>query len=128
MDITTKARELGLMMAESDEMKAYTSSEAAMKSDEKAMQLMKEYKQLQIEMVKVTRDKASNEIIDEVRIKLLEKQQEINDYDKTKNYLVSKNNLEALIKKVNDIIAYSMTGETGCTDEKCKSCGGGCRG
>lgn len=128
MDITEKARELGLMMADSDEMKAYTSSEAAMKSDDKSNQLMKEYKQLQIEMVKVTRDKASNEIIDEVRIKLLEKQQEINDYEITKNYLVSKANLEALMKKVNDILVFSITGESGCTDDKCKSCGGGCKG
>ncbi len=128
MDITEKARELGLMLAESKEMKAYTNSEATMKSDEKSTQLMKEYKQLQIEMVKVTRDKASTEIIDNVRVKLLEKQQEINDYDVTNNYLVSKSNLEALMKKVNDIIVFSISGETGCTDDKCKTCGGGCKG
>ncbi len=128
MDITEKARELGLMMADSNEMKAYTSSEAAMKSDDKSNQLLKEYKQLQIEMVKVTRDKASTEIIDEVRIKLLEKQQEINDYEITNNYLVSKASLEALMKKVNDIIVFSITGEPTCSDEQCKSCGGGCKG
>lgn len=128
MDITEKARELGLMLAESKEMKAYTSSEAAMKSDEKSTQLMKEYKQLQIEMVKVTRENAGTEAIDEVKIKLLEKQQEINDYDVTNNYLVSKSNLEALMKKVNDIIVFSITGEPTCSDEQCKSCGGGCKG
>ncbi len=128
MDITEKARELGLMLAESKEMKAYTSSEAAMKSDEKSTQLMKEYKQLQIEMVKVTRENAGTEAIDNTKIKLLEKQQEINDYEVTNNYLVSKSNLEALMKKVNDIIVFSITGETGCTDDKCKTCGGGCKG
>lgn len=128
MDITEKARELGLMMAESKEMKAYTNSEAAMKSDEKSTQLMKEYKQLQIEMVKVTRENAGTEAIDKAKIKLLEKQQEINDYEVTNNYLVSKSNLEALMKKVNDIIVFSITGETGCTDDKCNTCGGGCKG
>ncbi|QNU65291.1 YlbF family regulator [Ruminiclostridium herbifermentans] len=128
MDITEKARELGLMMAESKEMKAYNSAEAAMKADEKSNKLMKEYKQLQIEMVKATRENAGAEAIDKAKIKLLEKQQEINDYEITNNYLVSKANLEALMKKVNDIIVYSITGESGCTDDKCKTCGGGCKG
>jgi cell fate (sporulation/competence/biofilm development) regulator YlbF (YheA/YmcA/DUF963 family) len=128
MDITEKARELGLMMADSKEMKAYNSSEAAMKADDKSNILMKEYKQLQIEMVKVTRENAGTEAIDEAKIKLLEKQQEINDYEVTNNYLVSKSNLEALMKKVNDIIVFSITGEPTCSDEQCSSCGGGCKG
>ncbi len=128
MEITEKARELGLMMADSKEMKAYNDAEATMKADEKSNVLMKEYKQLQIEMVKVTRENAGTEAIDEARIKLLEKQQEINDYEVTNNYLVSKTNLEALMKKVNDIIVFSITGEPTCSDESCKSCGGGCKG
>ncbi|PYG87546.1 cell fate (sporulation/competence/biofilm development) regulator YlbF (YheA/YmcA/DUF963 family) [Ruminiclostridium sufflavum DSM 19573] len=128
MDIIEKARELGLMMADSNEMKSYIKAESAMKADEKSTRLMKEYKQLQIEMVKVTRENAGSAAIDEARIKLLEKQQEINDYEVTNNYLVSKGNLEALMKKVNDIIVFSITGEPTCSEEQCKSCGGGCRG
>lgn len=127
MDITEKARELGLMMADSKEMKDFKNAEATMKSDDKSSQLIKELKKLQVEMMNVTRENAGTEAIDAARIKLLEKQQELTDYDVTNNYFVSKANLEALMKKVNDIIVFSITGETNCTDDKCKSCGGGCK-
>lgn len=128
MDITEKARELGLMLASSKEMETYKNSEAAMQSDEKSTKLMSEYKQLQIDMVKRTREGAEASVIEDTKQKLLEKQKEINEYDVTYNYLVSKANLEALMKKVNDIIIFSITGETACSDEKCSSCGGGCKG
>lgn len=128
MSITEKARELGLMIASSKEMETYKNYEAAMKSDEKSTKLMSEYKQLQIDMVKSTREGAEATVIEETKQKLLAKQKEINEYDITNNFLVSKSNLEALMKRVNDIIVFSITGESTCSDEKCSSCGGGCRG
>lgn len=128
MDITEKARELGLMLASSKEMEAYRNSEAAMQSDSKSTTLMNEYKQLQIEMVKKTRENAGTEVIEETKKKLLAKQKEINEYPITFEYLSAKGNLEALMKKVNDIIVFSITGESTCTDDKCKTCGGGCKG
>lgn len=128
MDITEKARELGLLLANSKEMEVYKNSESAMQSDEKSTKLMSEYKQLQIDMVKRTREGAEVSVIEETKEKLLSKQQEINEYDVTFNFLSSKANLEALMKKVNDIIVFSITGEPTCSDDKCSSCGGGCKG
>ncbi|WP_024834365.1 YlbF family regulator [Ruminiclostridium josui] len=128
MDIIEKARELGQMLAKSTEMERYNTAEAAMKSDDKSTTLMKEYKQLQIEMVKLTKDGAEKQAIEETKEKLLAKQLEINSYPVTFDYLTAKANLEALMKKVNDILVFSITGESGCSDDKCKSCGGGCRG
>ncbi|ACL76049.1 YlbF family regulator [Ruminiclostridium cellulolyticum] len=128
MDIIEKARELGQLLAKSKEMQEYNTTEAAMKSDDKSNTLMSEYKQLQIEMVKLTRGEAETQAIEETKEKLLAKQLEINSYSVTMNYLTAKGNLEALMKKVNDILVYSITGESECSDDKCKSCGGGCRG
>lgn len=128
MDITEKARELGLMLANSQQMELYKNSEAAMQADEKSTKLMSEYKQLQIDMVKHTREGAETELIEETKQKLLSKQQEINEYDITYNFLSSKANLEALMKKVNDIIVFSITGEPTCSEDHCSSCGGGCKG
>ncbi|HEX2928017.1 MAG TPA: YlbF family regulator [Ruminiclostridium sp.] len=128
MDIIEKARELGQMLASSKEMEEYNNSEAAMKSDDKSTTLMSEYKQLQIEMVRLTRSGAEAQAIEDTKQKLLAKQLEINTYEITMNYLTAKANLEALMKKVNDILIYSITGESECSDEKCKTCGGGCRG
>lgn len=128
MDITEKARELGLLMANSKEMEAYKNSEAAMQSDVKSTTLMSEYKKLQIELVKKTKENASSEAINEAKQQLLDKQKEINDYSVTFDFLTAKANLEALMKKVNDIIIFSITGEPTCSDDKCKTCGGGCKG
>ena len=128
MDIIEKARELGIMMGNSKEMVLYKKYEAVMQSDEKSNKLMLEYKQLQIDMVKCTREGAAAEIIEETKQKLLAKQQEINEYEITYNYLTAKANLEALMKKVNDVIVFSITGEPTCSEDKCSSCGGGCRG
>lgn len=128
MDIIEKARELGKLLASSPEMQQYNNAEAAMKSDDKSATLMSEYKQLQIEMVKLTRGGAQTKEIEETKEKLLAKQLEINEYSVTFNYLTAKANLEALMKKVNDILIYSITGESECSDDKCKSCGGGCKG
>jgi cell fate (sporulation/competence/biofilm development) regulator YlbF (YheA/YmcA/DUF963 family) len=128
MDIIEKARELGQMLAASKEMTAYNDSDAAMQADVKSTTLMSEYKQLQIEMVRLTKSGAEAQAIEEAKLKLLNKQQEINEYPVTMNYLTSKANLEALMKRVNDILIYSITGEPQCSDDKCKSCGGGCRG
>lgn len=128
MDIIEKARELGQLLAKSPEMQQYNTTEAAMKSDDKSATLMNEYKQLQIEMVKLTRGGAETKKIEQTKEKLLAKQLEINAYSVTMEYLTAKANLEALMKKVNDILVYSITGESECSDEKCKSCGGGCKG
>lgn len=128
MDITEKARELGLMLANSNEMLLYREAEALMKSDDKSTKLMNEYKQLQIEMVQLSRNNAEAEKIEDCKQRLLNKQQEINEYEITFNYLSSKAGIDALMKKVNDIIVFSITGEPTCSDDKCKSCGGGCRG
>ncbi len=128
MDIIEKARELGQLLAKSPEMQQYNTTEAAMKSDNKSATLMSEYKQLQIEMVKLTRGGAETKEIEDTKEKLLAKQLEINAYSVTMDYLTAKANLEALMKKVNDILVYSITGESECSDEKCKSCGGGCKG
>lgn len=127
-NIIQKARELGGLLAESNEMTIYKAAEAKMQADEKSNKLMSDYKKLQIEMVKLTRGNAEKEAIEEAKGKLLATQDEINSYEVTYNFLKSKADVEAMMKQVNDIIIFSITGETSCSDDKCKSCGGGCKG
>lgn len=127
-NIIDKARELGGLLAESKEMAIYKAAEAKMQADEKSTKLMSDYKKLQIEMVKLTRGNAEKEAIEEAKQKLLATQDEINTYEVTYNFLKSKADVEAMMKQVNDIIIFSITGETACSDDKCKSCGGGCKG
>ena len=121
MDIFEKAKELGNMIAKSAQMQRY--------ADQKSTTLMKEYNQFQVDLVSLTRqENADGQKIQAAKDKLLAKQEEISTYDVTANYIAAKTELEALMKKVNDVIVFSITGEPTCSDDKCASCGGGCRG
>jgi cell fate (sporulation/competence/biofilm development) regulator YlbF (YheA/YmcA/DUF963 family) len=122
MDILLKAKELGEMLAESEEMKRLKKAEAALESDDKGMQLMEDYRLLQIELVKATREKKGEVQIGEIRDMLMSKQKELNEYHNTNEYIESKNSFDDLMKKINDVITFAITGEE-CT-HSCETCGG----
>lgn len=126
MDIINKAKELGHMIGESQQMLRLQNAEAAMEADEKAKELMREYKQVQIALVRATKEKQEPETIEELRQKLMDKQKEINTYSITNEYLEAKSNFDSFMKTINDVIIFSITGEEPCSPNKCGSCGGGC--
>jgi cell fate (sporulation/competence/biofilm development) regulator YlbF (YheA/YmcA/DUF963 family) len=123
MDILVKARELGEQIAESSELARIQKAEKALEGDERGMGLMEDYRLLQIELVKATRENKGEVQIGEIRDMLMEKQKEINTYPVTAEYLVSKSAFDSLMKNVNDVITFAITGET-CSPSKCASCGG----
>lgn len=123
MDILDRAREFGHMIAETAEMVRFKDSEAALESDTHATGLMEEYKQLQIELVKATREKKPVEELDPIKEKLLEKQRELNEYGKTSEYLEAKSAFDRLMENINNVITFAITGED-CSPAKCSSCKG----
>lgn len=127
MDIITKAKELGESIASSKEMENLKNSEIELEKDRKAKELLNDYKLLQMELVRATKEKREKEIIDSIRLRLMSKQDELNDYDVTKNYLSAKATFDKLMKTVNDVIVFSISGEEPCSPKKCGSCGGGCK-
>ncbi|MCX7843146.1 MAG: YlbF family regulator [Clostridia bacterium] len=127
MDITGKAKELGKMIAESEEMANLKKYEAEVAQDQRAGSLLGEYKRLQLEMVKAARENREKQEIDSIKEMLLSTQDEINKYDITRNYLESKSKFDKLMKTINDVIIFSITGEEPCSPAKCGSCGGGCK-
>ncbi len=127
MDIIEKAKELGTMIANSPEMEKLTRAEEMMESDQKAKALLNDYKLLQIETVKATKENREKSVIESIKERLLAKQEEINKYEVTVNFIEAKNNFDALMKTINDVIVHSITGEEPCSSDKCKSCGGGCK-
>lgn len=127
MDIITKAKELGESIASSKEMENLKNSEIELEKDRKAKELLNDYKLLQMELVRATKEKREKEIIDSIRLRLMSKQDELNDYDVTKNYLSAKATFDKLMKMVNDVIVFSISGEEPCSPKKCGSCGGGCK-
>jgi cell fate (sporulation/competence/biofilm development) regulator YlbF (YheA/YmcA/DUF963 family) len=124
MDILDMAKELGTMIAESYEMLRLKNAETALDSDEKAKTLMKEYKELQIELVKASRERKDHAVVNSAREKLLSKQKELNDYNITYEFLDAKTSFENFMKNVNDVISFAISGEESCSPGKCGSCGG----
>ncbi len=126
MDIISKARELGNMIGSSEEMLNFRKWEESLAKDHKARALLKEYQEIQSEMVMAVHQNSDKEKLDKIKQKLLEKYDEVNQCDITRNYIESKEKLDMLIKKVNDVLIYSITGEEPCPSEGCSSCSGGC--
>lgn len=126
MDIISKAKELGNLIGSSEEMTNYKKWEESLARDHKARTILKEYQEIQGEMVMAAHKNSDKDILDELKQKLLEQYDKVNDCDITKNYIEAKEKLDQLIKKVNDVLVYSISGEEGCSSHSCSSCGGGC--
>jgi cell fate (sporulation/competence/biofilm development) regulator YlbF (YheA/YmcA/DUF963 family) len=123
MDILDKASELGRMIAESAEMVRLKDSEVALESDECARGLMEDYKKLQIELVKASREKKSVEAIELIKERLIGKQLELNEYGKTNEYLEAKSAFDRFMSNINNVITFAITGED-CSPSKCGTCKG----
>ncbi len=127
MDILERAKELGTMIGNSQQMEKLKNAEAKVEVDEKSKTLLNDYKLLQVELVKATREKRSEDIIKSIRERLLQKQEEINNYNITSDYFECKTTFDSFMKQINDVIIYAITGEEPCSPKKCGSCGGGCK-
>ncbi|NLL06304.1 MAG: YlbF family regulator [Clostridiaceae bacterium] len=126
MDIMSKAKELGNMIGTSEEMTNYKKWEESLARDHKARVILKEYQEVQSDMVMAVHGNSEKDILDDLKQKLLEKYDQVNDCDVTRNYIEAKEKLDLLIKKVNDVLVYSITGEEACSSNSCSSCSGGC--
>ena len=123
MNVIEKARELGAMLQESEEMKAYKDAEAAQKADEASQAAMSEFNLNRLNLArdmqngKISREDAvakNNEAYEE----LLKKAPLINDYVEKKKVF------DNLVNQVNQIINFYITGSTGGCSGSCSSCSG----
>lgn len=123
MDILDKTRELGEMLQNSEEMKAFKEAEAAQKSDEKTQEHMKEFNLNRLNLArdmqngKISREDAiekNNKAFDE----LCEKAPLIREY------VDAKAKFDELVNRVNSIINFYITGQTEDCTHDCSTCGG----
>jgi len=124
MDIIEKAKELGTMIGFSDEMTSYKKWEESLERDHRARAILREYQSLQTEMLRAAQEDTDKSILDEIKRRLLDKFDEINECEITRNFIDSKDKLDRLIKKVNDVLVYSISGEESCSPHSCGSCSG----
>ncbi len=124
MDIIEKATELGLMIADSEQMSRLTKAEERIEMDERARALMTDYKLLQVEAARALREDSGKPVTEGINQRLAAKQREINDYGITKNYIEAKNEFDRLMSTINSVMIYAITGEEPCSTGGCGSCGG----
>jgi len=126
MDIIDKAKELGNMLKESTQMTELKKAEESLMQDEKGKGLLNDLYMLQQEMSNAMSETTDKSVIDDINKRYTLKQNEVLSYEITRSYFECKGNFDKLMKQINDVIIYSITGQEPCSDDNCSSCGCGC--
>jgi len=108
-EITQKAKELGLAIAESEEVKNLIASQEAIAYDPDASTLIEDYNDLQIDY-RGANQMGDQEKMKELRQKMIEKWDIMGKNVAISKYHKAKTELDKLIGKVNNIITYYMSG------------------
>ena len=121
--IIEKTKELGELIAQSEEMKKVKELEAKQQEDENAKTLMMEFN---MNRMNLGRDIQSGKITEEEAIKLNNEAFEklLASSQVIKDYVEAKQALDKVVNEINGILNYYITGQTpGCSHD-CSSCGG----
>ena len=121
--IIEKTRELGELIANSEEMKKVKEAEAAQEADENAKTLLVEFN---MNRMNLGRDIQNGKITEEEAVKLNNEafNKMVESSETIKAYVDAKKELDRVVTEVNGILNYYITGQTpGCSHD-CSSCGG----
>ena len=125
MDIFEKAKELGKLIAESDLAVNLKKFEAILTTDETSLKMITEFNDLQKTMVDSVNEGKPEDEIEGYKLALATKYDELYAYETTGNYFKAKDEFDAIMKQMNDIIVFEITGEQkGCSTDDCSSCSG----
>lgn len=125
-EILQKAKELGIMIAESGEFEMLKIAEERQLADPEAQKLMMEYANKRDELNrKASFPEISKEEFEEIRKQMQEEFEKLCVNENIKAYLDANSAFSNLINQVNSIIGYFVKGgeESGCSGN-CSSCGG----
>lgn len=128
MQILTKAKELGVMILETEEFKNFKQAEVNLLADEKGMKIFEDINNLQQEFSQAMQSQDS-QLMEDIKDKFTAKNNEMKEYSVTKNYVESKQSMDTMIKQVNEVIINTISGkeEGDCSEGGCSSCGCGCK-
>ncbi len=126
MDILEQASLLGKLIAQSDEYVSMKKAEEAQLADEAAQAQLAAYNELTNEFsMKVRMGEPTKEEMEEYKEKLTAEYQKLNENPTIKEYIYTQQAFDALMKKINTLIAQHVVpqGNSGCSGS-CESCGG----
>jgi cell fate (sporulation/competence/biofilm development) regulator YlbF (YheA/YmcA/DUF963 family) len=124
--VLEKARELGMLIVESDEFKAFKAAEDMQLNDLDAQRLLMEYHDVSEDLAKkASADGVTKEEMEQYQAQLHAEFEKIIKNDNIKRYLETRESFTNMINQVNNIIAYFVNGkEKGGCSGHCSSCGG----
>ncbi len=123
MSIFEKTRELGEMLRDSEEMKAYKDAEAAQQQDEASQEEMKKFN---LNRLNLARDMQNGKISREDAVAANNRAYEelLKNAPLIRDYVQAKERFDAVVNQVNNIINFYITGTTGDCTHDCSTCGG----
>ena len=127
MDVLEKARELGEMLADSEEYKRMKAAEAAKNADETAIAMLADYNRKANEFAaKVQAAQPTPEELEEYRVSLGNAFAELDANAVVHEFLEATKAFDDMMKNINSIIAFYVVPERqgGSCSGDCSSCGG----
>lgn len=122
-EIMEKTRELGELIQNSEEMKKAKNAEILQENNDEAQELLREFN---LQRMNLARDMQNKVISREEAVKknneafeaMLEKSEVI------KNYIEAKQEFDAMVNQVNQVLNFYITGQDPNCTHDCSSCGG----
>lgn len=126
--VMEKANELGEVLKQDERFVAYEAKKAQHDNDLELQNEISEFNLLRMNLDnEFKKEERDDEKVNSVQ-KLLEDQyKSIMENQNMKEFMLAREDLEAIVNNIYSVINYYITGEEqGCNDSKCGSCGGGC--
>ena len=122
-EIIEKARELGEVIQQSEEMKRYKAAELAQSQDEEAADLMREYN---IKRMNLARDMQNGKIerAEAVKQNTLAFEEMVEKSATIKEFVEAKKEFDMAIQRMNQMLNYYITGQDPNCTHDCSTCGG----
>ncbi len=124
MDYIEAAAALGQALVDSPEYRKLTTAEAGTFSDSEAANILVEYRKVQQEMAAAAGGDVTQEELDAIRTRLLEKQRELNSNKVIKEYLDAKKAFDQMMQEVNSVLTHYLEGGSSNCSGSCDTCGG----
>lgn len=123
--VLDKARELAIMLSESEEYLAYKEAEDIQLSDQEACKLLADYRVTQDNLAKrAAADGVTKEELEAIQAEAQASFDSLLQNTSIKNYLDAQNRFSNLVQQVNNIISYFISGNSGGCSGNCSGCSG----
>lgn len=122
-EIIEKARELGELIQNSEEMKKAKNMEILQNNDDAAQELLKAYN---MQRMNLARDMQNNKLSREEAVKKNNEafEEMLSKSETIKNYIDAKKEFDALVNQINQILNFYITGQDPNCTHDCGTCGG----